>query len=740
MKLHTVDTPVYGSSDLKMSKFKIATSAKAFRILSSNLYKHKIRAIIRELSCNAVDGHIASKLAGGNPPSQFDVTLPSIFDHQFKIRDYGIGLSNDDVLNLYSTYFASTKSETNDMTGALGLGSKSPFAYTDTFSVCSWFNGTKSSYSAFIQDGEPSIVLVHQEASTEPNGVEITVPVGSNDVNKWAEEANRVYISFEHTRPNFIGRADYVQYIKYTNDVCVSDRTNEYGSGVFAVMGGVVYPIPSEYWDNSFISLWAHSKAYYIKFELGELDITPSREELSLDPDTVIAIQNRMGSTNKSYDDELDAMFASATDIFDLHKKVNAKFTREVWRRVIDKKVYRGRTIAEWKQRHGTFEPNALRLLTKVTLTADQSIRRVDMKMRNSYGQSSSVQTIVDFDRSFTPVIINDIKSGYNELIRGLHVLNKVNLNNTVLVFDVMNNKKVDAKNPSSKTLGELNNENLMKYLSYWPNRMKTSKVFRLSEIRDNINAELKAKGLEKVKKARTGIAHNSIMIDKTGVHQVKMYAEDIDDLDGVVWFGSSYGDVGVVTERVETVDVKGTPTDKVVGAVMTDICGSTDLIEQWCAATDRTCYIFKNPQYRRALKNANIVSSIDDLVADATEMYAKLTANDVPCSDIPAWVRRLNNHPITKVLYNQLVKTQSGNDIYNFARNLSSARYALRSALPMDDIRNHIDAITTAGRSNVNSNYEKFTNDNYVLYRLLNNVYDVDDPTAKNIMELVKM
>lgn len=52
--------------------FKIKTSNVAFDILSSGLYANKIRAVIRELSCNAVDSHIAA----GKSNTPFLVRLP----------------------------------------------------------------------------------------------------------------------------------------------------------------------------------------------------------------------------------------------------------------------------------------------------------------------------------------------------------------------------------------------------------------------------------------------------------------------------------------------------------------------------------------------------------------------------------------------------------------------------------------------------------------------------------------
>lgn len=69
--------------------FGMRAGKKAFKILSSTIYKYKIRAIIREISCNAIDGHIVA----GNM-DRFDVQLPTVLDPRFIVRDYGTGLSD----------------------------------------------------------------------------------------------------------------------------------------------------------------------------------------------------------------------------------------------------------------------------------------------------------------------------------------------------------------------------------------------------------------------------------------------------------------------------------------------------------------------------------------------------------------------------------------------------------------------------------------------------------------------
>ena len=108
----------------EIGEFRIRNSAKAFNILSSGLYANKIRAIVRELSCNAVDSHVAA----GKQDTPFDIHLPNTLEPWFSIRDYGLGLSHDQVINIYTTYFESTKTDSNEFIGALGLGSKSPFS------------------------------------------------------------------------------------------------------------------------------------------------------------------------------------------------------------------------------------------------------------------------------------------------------------------------------------------------------------------------------------------------------------------------------------------------------------------------------------------------------------------------------------------------------------------------------------------------------------------------------------
>src|SRR6185436_16663438 len=109
MKLQQDVLEVTRSGDFKERGFTIAGNAKAFDILSSKIYTDIPLAIVRELSTNASDSHTDA----GCPELPFDVHLPNSLEPWFTIRDYGTGLSPENVENVYTTYFKSTRSNSD---------------------------------------------------------------------------------------------------------------------------------------------------------------------------------------------------------------------------------------------------------------------------------------------------------------------------------------------------------------------------------------------------------------------------------------------------------------------------------------------------------------------------------------------------------------------------------------------------------------------------------------------------
>ena len=276
-------TDVNVSGNFKTSSFKIQTNAKAFEILSSNIYTYKVKAVIREISCNARDSHVAA--ANPNP---FKTHLPTTLEPWFSVRDYGIGLSDQDVREIFSTYFCSTKTSSNDFVGALGLGSKSPFCLVDSFTVISFYNNKKRTYSCFKdENSEPQVALLTEEDTSEHNGVEVIISVEDKLISEFDAYAAEVYSYFDQIPA--INKTSVLDKIKNIRDSYIFTNEdfafcNGYGN-TKAVMGGVAYEIPA-----------MHDKFHcngYIKFKMGEISFDAGRESLSLDEKTIKAIANK---------------------------------------------------------------------------------------------------------------------------------------------------------------------------------------------------------------------------------------------------------------------------------------------------------------------------------------------------------------------------------------------------------------------------------------------------------------
>lgn len=266
----------------KKRKFKIEASAKAFQILSSNLYSDKPLAIIRELSCNALDSHWDAK-----QEKPFKMTLPSAINPTFELRDYGTGMSPEKTEKLYSTFFASDKNGTNDAIGGLGLGSKSPFSYTDTFTLISYWHGVKHTWLCMLdEDGEPATQKVSEEPSDETSGIQYIIPVKTEDFSSFRTRAQKVLKYFPVDAYEVNCDVFPVEYA-IQNEVYAIRNDAPYGEKhLNIIMGPVAYKIqkgalPDEI-SGKYSSLF-RDKPFDIFCKIGDIDVQPSREALSYD-------------------------------------------------------------------------------------------------------------------------------------------------------------------------------------------------------------------------------------------------------------------------------------------------------------------------------------------------------------------------------------------------------------------------------------------------------------------------
>jgi len=336
------------SGDFERADYTIAANPMAFRILFNNIYSDKVTAIIRELGTNAFDSHVAA----GKPDYPFKVHLPNSLEPYFAVIDEGVGMSDDFVRTQYNRFFLSDKQHTNDQTGCMGLGSKSPFAYTDSYTVISRYNGVETTYNPIITDkAVPSVVKLHSVPTDKCNGVEVRFSVKTGDFYEFQNKAKEV-LSWFKTQPEVVGAANFKlnqrTYLRQTDRYGVAKDRN-YQSHV--VMGNVAYRIDANDFRASKSELTDLERQVLdwgadLFVSIGTVQVTPSRETLSYDPQTAATIKQHLSEVIKDIEVEVEKQIAQAPTLWQARRALHdAKFSILGRIRELDAIKWRGQDL-----------------------------------------------------------------------------------------------------------------------------------------------------------------------------------------------------------------------------------------------------------------------------------------------------------------------------------------------------------------------------------------------------------
>ena len=321
MKLHKPEVAIESAGAKSSSRFSIEASQQAFAVLSSTIYEDKIKAPIRELSTNAYDAHVEA----GCSDKPFEVHLPNAIDPEFRVRDYGVSMSHEDVMSLYTTYFGSNKRNSNSLNGCLGLGSKSPFAYTNQFWVTAYKDGKKRNYVATV-DTDGSRLDEYPECDTdEADGFEVGFVVKEDDFATFKSRATQVYKYFS-TQPVVTG-TDF-EHEQPSEPKLSGDDWGFIGShkDSIAIMGNIGYPIDEQkFWNDNLSWHEARNEPVFqmlnagviLHFDIGELSMTASREGLEYTDFVKEAIKNKVMKLRHDLQKRVDAEFKDCKTMYE---------------------------------------------------------------------------------------------------------------------------------------------------------------------------------------------------------------------------------------------------------------------------------------------------------------------------------------------------------------------------------------------------------------------------------------
>lgn len=270
------------------------------QLLTSNLYKCPLESFLRETVANGID---STKEAGKDLPVLIIIDCDECMNLSISIRDYGTGLSPERFDKIYKNIGSSTKRDSNDYIGALGIGRFSCLAVADQVSLVSYYNGVRYEYLMYKDNGYVNIDLIDKSDTTEENGFMVSVESNSSYyyyLNNALEDLQLLNVKIEtniedsriNRRVNAINEKLYHEYKNF--------YTVEYGINNAIEMGGVIY----QYGNITYNSI---NSNIILKCDMGSLQLTPSRESLINNEHNKQVIQEAINSAN--------------TEIFELFSK-----------------------------------------------------------------------------------------------------------------------------------------------------------------------------------------------------------------------------------------------------------------------------------------------------------------------------------------------------------------------------------------------------------------------------------
>lgn len=310
--------------------FGEAAKGMLFTMFTEQIYKNPIGSICREITSNCFDSHVeAGKESPSNPviiKKTYDNTTKS---HYISFFDNGVGMSPERVDSVFSKYFESTKRTTNDEIGGFGIGGKTPLAYkrkwTDenghvqedsSFFIITRYNGIEYKYLIYIGDSSPKIKPMGEESTTKCNGTEVRIPVLQKDLDKFEYELYRQLYYFENiVFQGFSDDSRLNEYRVYKGKHFLY-RGDNYESTTHVCLGKVAYPLS---YSDLGLSEWDYKIPIGLTFQIGDIKVTPNREDLQYNDDTIKLIKEKLELAKQEIKDIISKQYDNVRTLEDYY-------------------------------------------------------------------------------------------------------------------------------------------------------------------------------------------------------------------------------------------------------------------------------------------------------------------------------------------------------------------------------------------------------------------------------------
>lgn len=345
-------TSIVAESNFTSQKVKglSLNSSFAFNILVKAIYSDPFQTSIQEYISNARDAHRRV----GKDESTIEINYPTAASPMFSVRDYGCSISPDKMDDLVLVVGDSDKRATNQETGGYGLGFKSGFAITSSFIVDVYYKNMHRLYNLrYDEEGNAICEMLTESPTTEDDGVRVTIPLESSDIEKVRRAITRAVCcwkikpktnlqdyqlaqAFPDMSKNIVHEDDKV-VIYERNQISYYSSLYQYNEGESATQN-LIFPvlfdsIPNDcpYTANQEISgvvkgnyPFTKSFKHHVFFKAGVDDIKqgPSRESFVVTESLPVWYKDRLDHVEKLCKDLIEKMI-DLTDFKTLGQSIN---------------------------------------------------------------------------------------------------------------------------------------------------------------------------------------------------------------------------------------------------------------------------------------------------------------------------------------------------------------------------------------------------------------------------------
>lgn len=423
----------------------------------TDIYSNPMLALSREYLSNAYDATIArmgiKSSFGTILDTPIELTLPSVLNPNFVVRDYGTGMDRNILATVFPQYGASTKRDNNNEIGGFGLGAKSALAVVSNFTVISVKDGKKN--TAIIQkgaDGVGEVSFLPEIETKEPSGTTVTIALPNpHALNNIFRDSN-LLLGFPHgsillngkMHENSVFNSDL--YTKIDEDGWVLNSLMDWENSNngnrkvgsqwerVVVVGPISYRVSNQDLPDNPEVFGADSAFSVLNLPIGSVDFTPARENLIFSDRTINAIVDATKRLSKGVHDCVQMSITAAPTMIEAVRRADVLrmngFELDF--------TYKGDEIPERK-------PSSLLVEDKKTWISDHNSKMTPQELSYHYGNLSRTIVVTGVKDAAAAKVLNRFRKPFADR----HAPTKLSSDNLIIFYMEAENSELSKWAPA---------------------------------------------------------------------------------------------------------------------------------------------------------------------------------------------------------------------------------------------------------------------------------------------------